>query len=232
MSNANWSGTDRSQHSRSVAVLAVMGLHLCLGWLVVNGTAVRIMDKVLVPATLLLTDRAVPVPPVSPAPQSVLPKPLPAARPAPKPVAPLQPMPATPVAVSSAPVAVAAIAPAVLASESSPTTSRAVVPSVAAVAESSPAPVRTVASIRPGTCPKPPYPALSRRLEEVGTVTLRFLVGVDGKVLQSQIEHSSGFVRLDEAARNGLSDCVFQPASVDGKPEQAWATIRYAWRLE
>ncbi len=81
-------------------------------------------------------------------------------------------------------------------------------------------------------CEKPPYPSASRRMEEEGTVTLRFLVGTDGKVLQSEIEKSSGFPRLDQAARTSLSKCQFKPAMVDGKPEQGWANIRYTWRLE
>jgi protein TonB len=69
-------------------------------------------------------------------------------------------------------------------------------------------------------------------MAEEGTVSLRFLVGVDGKVIQSEIEKSSGFKRLDEAARAGLSKCRFQPATVDGRPEQAWASMKYTWRLE
>jgi protein TonB len=81
-------------------------------------------------------------------------------------------------------------------------------------------------------CEKPEYPSASRRLEEEGTVALRFLVGVDGKVIQSEIEKSSGFKRLDEAARAGFYKCQFRPALVDGKPEQAWASMKYTWRLE
>lgn len=81
-------------------------------------------------------------------------------------------------------------------------------------------------------CQKPEYPSASRRLEEEGTVQLRFLVGIDGLVIQSQVEKSSGFARLDEAARAGLSKCQFKPGTVDGKPEQSWATMKYTWRLE
>ncbi len=69
-------------------------------------------------------------------------------------------------------------------------------------------------------------------MEEEGTVTLKFLVGVDGKVIQAEVEKSSGFKRLDEAARTGLSRCQFKPATVDGKPEQGWASLKYTWRLE
>eukprot|EP01030_Chromulinospumella_sphaerica_P005012 gene5012-4902_t len=62
------------------------------------------------------------------------------------------------------------------------------------------APVRTSAVVNSANCEKPDYPSASRRMEEEGTVSLRFLVGVDGKVVQSEIEKSSGFKRLDEAA--------------------------------
>ena len=92
--------------------------------------------------------------------------------------------------------------------------------------------MRTAAGVNAALCEKPEYPSASRRLEEEGTVHLRFLVGVDGKVIQSEVEKSSGFKRLDEAARAGLARCQFRPATVDGKPEQSWASIRYTWRLE
>ena len=39
----------------------------------------------------------------------------------------------------------------------------------------------------------------------IRTVSLRFLVGADGKVVQAEVEKSSGYKRLDEAARAGLS---------------------------
>jgi protein TonB len=69
-------------------------------------------------------------------------------------------------------------------------------------------------------------------MEEEGTVSLRFLVGIDGKVIESEVEKTSGYKRLDEAARAALSRCQFRAATVDGKPEQGWATMKYTWRLE
>jgi protein TonB len=105
-------------------------------------------------------------------------------------------------------------------------------PAAAPAAPAAPA-IRTGAVIQPGAhCAKPDYPSASRRMEEEGTVTLKFLIGVDGKVMQADIEKSSGFTRLDEAARQALSKCQFRPGTVDGKPEQSWATIAYKWRLE
>lgn len=81
-------------------------------------------------------------------------------------------------------------------------------------------------------CAKPEYPSASRRLDEAGTVTLRFLIDVSGQVLESKVETSSGFARLDEAARTALGRCRFKPGTVDGKPEQSWASIKYKWELE
>ena len=82
------------------------------------------------------------------------------------------------------------------------------------------------------SCQKPEYPSASRRNEEEGTVQLRFLIGPEGNVLESQVEKSSGFTRLDEAARSALSRCQFKPGTLNGKPEQSWASMKYTWRLE
>jgi protein TonB len=96
-----------------------------------------------------------------------------------------------------------------------------------------PAPVaRTAAVISASSCEKPDYPSASRRLEEEGTVTLKFLVGVDGKVKESAVEKSSGFRRLDEAARQGLSKCQFKPGTENGQPIEGWANIKYTWKLD
>ena len=90
----------------------------------------------------------------------------------------------------------------------------------------------TSAVVNTSSCEKPEYPAMSKRLEEEGTVQLKFLVGTDGKVIESAVEKSSGFLRLDDAARQGLLKCQFKPASVGGIPQQSWASMKYTWRLE
>ncbi len=94
-------------------------------------------------------------------------------------------------------------------------------------------PVRVAAVIDAArSCEKPDYPASSKRLEEEGTVTLRFLIDVDGHVVESKVDNSSGYERLDKAAVAGLSKCKFKPGSVDGKPEQSWASLKYTFRLD
>jgi TonB family protein len=92
--------------------------------------------------------------------------------------------------------------------------------------------VRISASVIASTCERPEYPSASKKLDEEGTVYLKFLVDAEGKVIQSEIERSSGYVRLDEAALNGLSRCKFKPATEDGRPEQAWTSMKFTWRLE
>ena len=92
--------------------------------------------------------------------------------------------------------------------------------------------VSTAPVVNAASCDKPEYPPAARRANETGTVLLNFLIDVNGKVLESKIERSSGSRRLDEAARQGLELCNFRPATVDGRPQRAWARIEYVWRLE
>jgi len=93
-------------------------------------------------------------------------------------------------------------------------------------------PVRVAAVVDANACEKPAYPRKSLRNEEQGTVTLAFLIGVDGRVVESKVEKSSGFKALDDAAVAGLSLCKFKPGTVDGKPEQSWTRMQYVWKLE
>ena len=93
-------------------------------------------------------------------------------------------------------------------------------------------PVRVGAVVLGRDCEKPAYPPASLRGNETGTVLLNFLIDLNGQVLESKIERSSGHRRLDEAARAGLSLCKFKPATVDGKPEKTWSRIEYEWRIE
>ena len=68
--------------------------------------------------------------------------------------------------------------------------------------------------------------------EETGTVGMGFLVGVDGKVVDSKVEKSSGSKSLDKAALTALAQCKFKPGTKDGKPEQTWAKVDFVWKLE
>lgn len=82
------------------------------------------------------------------------------------------------------------------------------------------------------TCAKPVWPQESLRREETGKVTLAFLIGLDGTVLESRVEESSGHPLLDIAARDGLEKCKFTPPSQIGRTQPQWTKMQYVWTLE
>ncbi|MBI3444072.1 MAG: energy transducer TonB, partial [Magnetospirillum sp.] len=109
-------------------------------------------------------------------------------------------------------------------------------PPPAAIVAPTPEPVRDVLRVPPALdqarpCKPPQYPPASRRAEESGSVVLKFLIDADGAVMESNVDGSSGFERLDEAARQALAQCRFKAGTVDGRPERSWARIRYVWKL-
>jgi protein TonB len=83
-----------------------------------------------------------------------------------------------------------------------------------------------------GSCAKPIYPAQSLAAQDQGTVRMEFLVGADGRVVDSKVAQSSGYPALDETARNAIKLCKFEPAMKDGKPVQQWTHVAYVWTLK
>jgi protein TonB len=208
----------------AVGLGVVVVLHLLFFWALNAGLGRELLHTapVLVMAQLLT-----PEPPSPPAAVPPPPPPSKAATPPPAPVAPLPVPVLEPTPVAAVPTPAIVLAPAPPAPVATPA------PAPAAVYTPPPPAVRVAATLQAsGSCQKPEYPALSRKREEQGAVVLKFLIGVDGRVLDSQIEQSSGYARLDEAARAGLSKCQFKPGTVDGKPEASWASLKYTWHLE
>lgn len=76
-----------------------------------------------------------------------------------------------------------------------------------------------------------PYPRESLKAREQGTVMLLVLVGVDGSVDDIRIERSSGFARLDHAARDAVKQWRFNPARHGGLAERAWAKVPISFNL-
>jgi len=83
--------------------------------------------------------------------------------------------------------------------------------------------------IRTDTCSRPAYPGQEFR-QHRGIVTLRLLLGADGKVKQSSIARSSGSPELDEATLAAIGKCSFHPPMVNGKPVDAWIHFQYEWK--
>jgi len=80
---------------------------------------------------------------------------------------------------------------------------------------------------------KPPYPQISIRLSEEGTVRLRLFIDAEGRVEKAEVEKTSGYPRLDEAAMNhALRSWRFNPAVKAGQPVASWVTINFVWQLK
>jgi protein TonB len=77
----------------------------------------------------------------------------------------------------------------------------------------------------------PLYPQLSRKKKEQGTVLLLILVKTDGTVGEIKLKTSSGFTRLDQAAKQAVKRWQFQPALKDGKPIDFWYELPLKFRL-
>lgn len=69
------------------------------------------------------------------------------------------------------------------------------------------------------------YPRESQRRREHGTVLLRVLVDALGRPAQIQVERSSGYVRLDNAARDTIAKFLFRPYEVNGVAQPAQVLI-------
>jgi periplasmic protein TonB len=80
--------------------------------------------------------------------------------------------------------------------------------------------------------PKPPYPNLSRRLGEQGTVMLRVLVSVAGESARIELKSSSGFPRLDRAALNAVRSWRFSPATRGDRAVEAWVLVPIRFSLK
>src|SRR6266513_4503787 len=196
----------RNPGRRLTALLAVGIFHVLLIYALMHGLARKIVEVVRAPLETKIIEETKRPPPEQPPPPP----------PPPKLATPPPPFIPPPEVQIQVPVQL-------------PPTITAVVPTPPAVALPPPgvAPVRTPAVVDARGCPKPPYPPASLRANETGIVSLNFLIDVDGRVLESKVQRSSGFKRLDEAARAGLGLCKFLPATVDGRPERAWARIEY-----
>ena len=71
----------------------------------------------------------------------------------------------------------------------------------------------------------PVYPRESQRRREHGTVLLRVLVDAAGRPAQIEVERSSGFERLDDAARDAVAKFLFRPYEVNGVAQPAQVLI-------
>lgn len=79
--------------------------------------------------------------------------------------------------------------------------------------------------------PAPTYPVVSRRSREQGRVMLRVRVDEKGNVEDVEVQASSGFARLDEAALAAVRHWRFLPARLGERAVAGWALVPINFRL-
>ena len=217
----------------AVIAIAVVVLHVAFLWALQSGLLMRAAELVVQTEILTqfiepLTPKVEPLTPPVPKPQ-VLPTPVKKTvaktvmQPAPQPLAIADPTPSpnAPVGITTPQTALAPItAP------------------VAVAANTAAAPAAGTAVQLPSSDadylqnPRPPYPPISRRLNEQGKTTVRVLIGVDGLPQRSEIVKSSGFERLDQAAMATVMRWRYVPGKRGGVPEAMWFNVPINWVLE
>ena len=78
---------------------------------------------------------------------------------------------------------------------------------------------------------EPTYPPASRRAGEEGTVRLKVLVDEAGRAKDVQVAQSSGFSRLDEAAKQAVRRWKFVAATDGTKAMSVWTQVSITFRL-
>lgn len=207
-----------SPNQRRLMVGAILAVHVAGVWGLLQVQQVR--DAVREAAPMFVNLLAPPAPPAPPpAPQPIqkkqTPAPVIAAAPSPAPAAfvvpappeePQLPTPPAPVAIVEAPSAPSAPAP--------------------------PPKLIPASAIQYLVPPEPEYPRLSRRNGESGTVIVRAFADEAGLPHQVQVERSSGFARLDEAAMAAVRKTRFKPYTEYGKPVAGWVRMPFPFELE
>lgn len=208
---------------RRIGALVVIGMHLLAVLALLSYAPAR--DALLSAAPIMVEFIAPPKPPVpEPKPPEVLPKPKPVVKRVERIVEP--PPILTAPAESPAPV----VAP------PPPPVPPAPVKIVAPPAPPEPpAPVPVTQPIFNADYldnPAPAYPPMARRSGEQGRVVLRVLVGARGSAEEVLIRTSSGYYRLDDAARDTVRRWKFVPARRGAEAVSAWVLIPVSFRLE
>ncbi|TEU84180.1 energy transducer TonB, partial [Burkholderia cepacia] len=79
---------------------------------------------------------------------------------------------------------------------------------------------------------KPAYPTMSKRRGETGTAYVHFIIGVTGKIESVQLQKSSGYPRLDEAALEATRASTCPPYIENGQAIRAAHTLPFNFTLD
>lgn len=217
------------QRSRHVAIAgAVVLLHVAALWALQTGFPQRPIEAVI--QVQLVSEF---IEPPKPKPKPEFPAPALKPRMTPRQIAPVKPqvLPLAPVpqAITNPNPAPNAPAGVVAAPEPQPYISVPVMPAPIAAPPQIQWPSSDAAYLQN---PAPVYPAISRRMGEQGKVLVRVLIGVDGSAQQAQVQQSSGFDRLDQAAVATVAHWRYVPGKRAGMPVAMWFNVPINFVLE
>ncbi len=95
-----------------------------------------------------------------------------------------------------------------------------------------PAPPPTQLEPVMSTRSKPPYPTISQRLGEQGTVELMVTINTGGNVTGCEVTKTSSSKRLDDAACSHVqARWKWKPPTQNGQPTEARTAVRVVWSL-
>lgn len=205
----------RSPALQGVRFLLVLGAHVALLWLVMELAARPEVRQAAQDLIVRLIETRPPEAEIRP------PEPLPVPRP--QPVQRTVPIDSPRPVLTAAPEASAPEAPAIAPAPPAPPVEAVSAPAVVTAA-------RFDADYLSN--PKPVYPVASRRLSEEGKVLLRVKVSPGGTALAIEVKQSSGFSRLDEAARAAVMRWKFVPARRGDEAIESWVAVPIAFSLQ
>lgn len=224
-------GTQR----RLLIVAAVLGFHVFGLWALQSGLLRRAVELV-VPVQIMADLIEAPQPEITPAPPAPPTEKARPATPAPQKPQPAAPAP-QPLALADAPH-----------TPEAPTGTTAPNPAppalLAAVSEPAPAPQAPPTPPAPPRIelpsssadylnnPRPPYPALSKRLGEQGKVVVRVFIEASGTATQAEVHSSSGYERLDQTALQTVLKWRYAPGKRNGVAEAMWFNVPIRFVLE
>jgi protein TonB len=213
----------------------VIAFHMAALWALQSGLRSRPVE-VIIPAEILVEFVTPSAPKVTPpAPVPAPPKPTPAKSAAKKTPAPAKAPAPLPLAIADSTPAPTAPVGALEAPVTSAPQTVSASPAVATKATPTPQLPQLVLPSSDADYlqnPKPPYPALSKRLGEQGKVVVRVLIGTDGIAQKTEIKQSSGFDRLDQAALTTVLRWRYVPGKRAGVPEAMWFNVPISFVLE
>ncbi len=197
--------------TRGVALIAVIILHIFVGWAFYTGLAGKLMQKVIPPVEIAQIDKPKEVDKPPPPPPKL------------EEIKPFVPPPEF-VDIQAPQQETNAI------SQTTQTVQRAPAPVAAPAVQHQ----RTGVAVDP----KHPlhigedyYPDASKRAGEEGRCIVQVTVSADGRITNEAIQQSSGFPRLDEACLKGVHGQRMKPATEDGKPIEKTASLPIVWKL-